>query len=449
MAFSRPWMYAGTIFAGRPDMVQCAERGDTLTGACSELLVCVTIGTTTEQVVLDHFDGIGTVNFVESAVNLFPTLVDEGKCNVIAGEPYALYEQDFRDAGYQGEYAYGTQLFSKEPLAMVSRGDDVEFAQFVDWILHALITAEAMGITQETAKSTFPPTNLFGDHYQLMFQHAVAAVGNYGELYARTMEERFPRSGMNHLKMSFNSSSEDDGGLMYALPFGSLSLPADALEPSVGETLKRIENRGIIVCGVVRKRPWLGISDDAFGGIDAEYCLAMAIAVFGGQESRSQIAMTVYNTVEDGIAALLQGRIDIFASTPSTIYHVGDSSSTTTIELSVLDEVALSPAYFYSDNGIGYSLATRSADIQWSEFCRWVIWSTIHAEEESIVDATELPIVELFGPNYAQMLRFVHLELGHYGDIYNRTTIVPRSNLNQLNDGASPQFLPRPQAFGL
>ena len=48
----------------------------------------------------------------------------------------------------------------------------------------SLLYAEAQNITMATANS-FPKTCLFVDAYENMFQHAVAAVGNYGEMYSR------------------------------------------------------------------------------------------------------------------------------------------------------------------------------------------------------------------------------------------------------------------------
>lgn len=439
MAFSSPWLYTGTVFAGRPDMVTCAEAGDTLTGVCSQMRVCVVETTTTERIVRGILEGISIVPVPESA-SLFTNFAS-GDCNVLAGEPYALFEGDLRAAGYTGDYGFGRKLFSKEPLAMVTREDDVEFAQFVEWILQALITAEAVGITQSSA-STFPSSNLFGDEYLLMFQHAIAAVGNYGEMYDRSIEERFPLSGMNQLKTI--DDPVEDGGLMYALPFGNLQWQQGAsVLPLMGGTLEQIKTRGIVVCGVLRERPWLLISDDAFSGLDVEYCRAISAATFGG--SPNQLAMIMYETIDEGLEALREGLMDIFCSTPSSIYNT---------ESSVRSEVAgltLSPAYFYEDDGIGYSLATRADDVHWSDFIKWILISTIYAEEEGLTDAADLPTVDLFGPDFTQMFRFVHLELGHYDDIYNRTLgdTIPRSNINRLNTGGSPRLLPRSEAFGL
>jgi hypothetical protein len=43
---------------------------------------------------------------------------------------------------------------------MVSRGDGVEWADFVNWIMNALIAAEAMNVTRDRADD-FPTTGVF------------------------------------------------------------------------------------------------------------------------------------------------------------------------------------------------------------------------------------------------------------------------------------------------
>lgn len=42
-----------------------------------------------------------------------------------------------------------------------------------------------------------PLVNLLGPKYERMLQNAVAAVGNYGEMYVRNVDALVPRAGRN------------------------------------------------------------------------------------------------------------------------------------------------------------------------------------------------------------------------------------------------------------
>jgi hypothetical protein len=83
---------------------------------------------------------------------------------------------------------------------------------------------------------------------------------------------------------------------------------------------------------------------------------------------------------------------------------------------------AFGPVYFYSSSTL-LALATREDDSQWTDFVRWITWSTIYAEEEGIQEntVTEMPVVELFGTMYRLMFRDVIYSLGNYGEMYART----------------------------
>ena len=58
-------------------------------------------------------------------------------------------------------------------------------------------------------------TNLFGAGYTTMFQNAIAAVGNYGEMYERSLTELLPRSGLNTLNRGTT-------GELYSMPLGAV-----------------------------------------------------------------------------------------------------------------------------------------------------------------------------------------------------------------------------------
>jgi general L-amino acid transport system substrate-binding protein len=120
------------------------------------------------------------------------------------------------------------ERFSKEPYAgYIRRGDD-DWYDVVRWFTTAIIEAEEQGITRANAEeqrrtSTNPNTRrLLGVTPELgqslrldpaWAYNVIRAIGNYGELYERTMGENTPVAlprGPNNLW--------NNGGLMYALP---------------------------------------------------------------------------------------------------------------------------------------------------------------------------------------------------------------------------------------
>ncbi len=121
------------------------------------------------------------------------------------------------------------EIISKEPLGPVVRHGDNNWGDIVRWTYYALVTAEEKGITQanldETAAtSTDPETRRLlgvdGDLGAMMgldaewAKRAIAANGNYGEIFASTIGEATPiglARGLNALWTQ--------GGLQYAPPF--------------------------------------------------------------------------------------------------------------------------------------------------------------------------------------------------------------------------------------
>ena len=433
-SFSIPYSYSGTLFAGPPHLVHCAEEGDTLTDNSRELHVCVPEGSTTETVVSGHLDG-AAIRVVPDSDSLF-TDFTTGLCNVIAGEPSLVYEQRAREEGYSAaEYALGSKYYSKEPLAMVSRGDDVEFSDFSNWILQALMAAEVMNITQETADD-FPLNSIYGDKLRL----AVAAVGNFGEMFERHFEGRFPRQGMNLINTG--------GGLLYSHPFGELDVENSeilTLGPVPNGTIETIESNSYVRCGVVGNRTGFATFNESaqdWSGLDVDFCRGLSAAMFSADVDHVKIVE--FAEIGEGFSALNAEDIDVLAG---VLYSMENDVHEPTTGVGY----SLSPPYFFGGLAEGFTLATRDNDPQWSDFVRWVVWSTMHSEEAGITqdDAMELPAADVFGPKYIQMFRFVNLALGHYGDIYERNlgSIIPRSGPNLLNDGSSPQLNPHVPSF--
>jgi general L-amino acid transport system substrate-binding protein len=117
-------------------------------------------------------------------------------------------------------------VISKEPLGPVTRDDDHAWTELVRWTLFGLINAEEAGITaagvdpkaadaaqrNEAVAMGKPAAKQFGIADDWLAA-VVGAVGNYGEVFERSLGEQSPlgiRRGLNALW--------SQGGILYAPP---------------------------------------------------------------------------------------------------------------------------------------------------------------------------------------------------------------------------------------
>ena len=112
----------------------------------------------------------------------------------------------------------------------------------INWVIQGLIAAEELGITQADAASKADDIGadaqtrrLLGVHYERgelwtpgfaaldarFMQRAIAAVGNYGEIYERTIGDAIPRTCTPNALAIDDSVDcpEGQGGLLHALPY--------------------------------------------------------------------------------------------------------------------------------------------------------------------------------------------------------------------------------------
>ena len=233
--FAQTTFYTGQGFLVRKD------SGYDSTSDMAEAVICVPTGSTSERNVADHFTEIGltyhpTGRFSSDVADAFFS----GRCDVLTADASDLASRIARrdDAA---DYKILPQTISKEPLAPAVRDYDSEWKDVVNWVVHGLIAAEELGITQaNVAQIAANPPNpeiarLLGVTYEggevstlgfdsigaQFIQRAIAAVGNYGEIYARTIGDWIPRA------CSLNALASDDsvdcppglGGILYALPY--------------------------------------------------------------------------------------------------------------------------------------------------------------------------------------------------------------------------------------
>jgi general L-amino acid transport system substrate-binding protein len=151
-----------------------------------------------------------------------------GNCAALAGDRTRLAATRLAFGSRAAQYALLPGQISQDPLAAVSRANDPAFAAIVRWTLEVLLQAEAYGLTQQSIANdpTVPAdprvavltgrTREIGSRLGLDNAWAVqviSAVGNYGEIYDRTLGSQSPLQlprTLNRLQLQ--------GGLHYPIP---------------------------------------------------------------------------------------------------------------------------------------------------------------------------------------------------------------------------------------
>ena len=233
--FAQPIFYDGQGFLVRKD------AGFDAISDLAEATICVRPGTIREQNVADHFTDIGLI--YRPPDGLSPDVADAfftGHCDALTADVSDLAAR-ISVRFDRGDYKLLPQVISKEPLAPVVRESDGKWKDVVNWVVHGLIAAEELGITRANvaALAADPPSaevaRLLGVPYggfpvsvlgfaaidAQFIQRAIAAVGNYGEIYERTIGDWIPRTCTRNALAIDDSVAcpPGQGGIMYALPY--------------------------------------------------------------------------------------------------------------------------------------------------------------------------------------------------------------------------------------
>jgi hypothetical protein len=146
---------------------------------------------------------VSKVEFIElNETTRFQALRD-GRVDVLAGQQVSLTNQFFEPTTGLS-YSFSAPYFydNTDILALATRREDELWSSFVYWMTTSVVYAEEQNITKSTAIQ-MPTVTVFGDSFMQAFQQSfrdcVAGVGNYGELYARTLQSLLPREGGNLL----------------------------------------------------------------------------------------------------------------------------------------------------------------------------------------------------------------------------------------------------------
>ncbi|MFC7703016.1 amino acid ABC transporter substrate-binding protein [Plastorhodobacter daqingensis] len=192
--------------------------------------VCIQTGTTTELNLADYFRA-NNMSYEPVPIETNAEAQQQylaGACDVYTTDASGLAATRATFADPENHILL-PEIISKEPLGPLVRHGDDEWSDVVMWTLFALIAAEEYGITSqnidELARGTDNPeiNRLLGLEGELgaMFRldndwakRAIAAGGNYGEIFSATIGEATPIGLARGLNAQWTQ-----GGLLYAPPF--------------------------------------------------------------------------------------------------------------------------------------------------------------------------------------------------------------------------------------
>jgi general L-amino acid transport system substrate-binding protein len=192
------------------------------------MTICLSPGTTNELVTADYFrsNNLKFTPLLLERMQDAATALQAGRCDAIgtdATQLAALRSQFQRP----GDYVILPERISKEPYGPVVRRDDQEWFDVIRWTISALINAEELGVSSKNLDQMLNSPNpdirrllgvdpVLGNALKLdprWAYNAIKAIGNYGELFERTIGPDTPiglERGMNRLWTQ--------GGLMYSWP---------------------------------------------------------------------------------------------------------------------------------------------------------------------------------------------------------------------------------------
>jgi general L-amino acid transport system substrate-binding protein len=190
--------------------------------------VCVQGGTTTELNLVDYFQR-NSMNYTPVVFNTVAEVnaaYDSGRCDVYSADASALYSIRLLLTN-PDDHIVLPQIISKEPLGPAVRQGDDQWFNIVKWVHFALLNAEELGISKnnvaamadsedQDVRRLLGADGTFGEGIGLdntWAANAIAAVGNYGEIFDRNIgagSDLGYARGLNALWIN--------GGLQYAPP---------------------------------------------------------------------------------------------------------------------------------------------------------------------------------------------------------------------------------------
>jgi general L-amino acid transport system substrate-binding protein len=201
------------------------KRLDDLAGK----LICYMGSTANEDALAPalHARNIKYIPFPFEEIGEMEAALISGRCAAITADVTQLANMRAAFLGQRHNYSLLPETITQDPWAPAYADGDREWSAIVDWTVTALIQAEASGVTpanfDEKKTSEDPvvrrllgtdrgPVLALGLDRQWSVR-AIAAVGNFGEIYDRDVGERSP------LKLARGMTALwSQGGLLYPMP---------------------------------------------------------------------------------------------------------------------------------------------------------------------------------------------------------------------------------------
>lgn len=192
--------------------------------------VCVLTGSTNEQVLSDVFRA-RNIKFTPLTFTEAPPLYkayDEGRCDAVTSDKSQLAGQRASLLSKPDDHEKMVDTLSKEPLGPMIAQNDSQWRDVMVWTVYATFYAEELGITSKNVddmkKSDDPNikrllgvSGTLGKDMALTndaFYQIIKLVGNYGEIYERTLGPATKFNVPRGLNLPYTK-----GGLQYSPPF--------------------------------------------------------------------------------------------------------------------------------------------------------------------------------------------------------------------------------------
>ena len=290
LTFSTPYQYDGASYNGNATYVRCAYELKRYE-ECQELYICV-LGGTTMTFVSTHFSP-EFYHESHSWEDVFEWYKN-GTCNVIAGDRQAAKVQ--MEEANLTEYVIGNETVTNEPLAIVTRNDESEWSDVVNWVMISMFRGEDRGMGRnDTLCEKDESIALPSIGSELNYNNAVYCVGNYREVFEQWFGEG---------DQSYILGSQQD--VLYVTPFGQLyDENAENEPPQVIDSLMHNFHTSPLKCGIVIQDGCengnITVSDNICG-MSVDLCRTLAASIFYGNVD--DLNITVYPNENSALVGL-------------------------------------------------------------------------------------------------------------------------------------------------
>ena len=219
-------MFAGVNFYDGTGFLVKASMGVKGAKEMDGATICVQPGTSTELAIADYYR-LNKMKFTPVLIqdqNEIQNAFLSGRCDSYSTDLSSLASFRFQQGPKATDFLLLPDVISKEPLGLMVRKGDDKFYDAVRWTMYAMYQAEESGVTTanlaEMQKSTNPDIRrLLGAEGEmgkalgldnLWAVNIIKAVGNYGEMWDKTITPLGIPRGINNLW--------NKGGLHYPPP---------------------------------------------------------------------------------------------------------------------------------------------------------------------------------------------------------------------------------------